>query len=1239
MMLTSAAAPSSQEDSPVLNIPLDMPPHARQYRYAEAAYVPSEQTLALAGARLGSDDNLAYMATTVYAALMYRLSGGEEELHLGAALHDGLPVWLSLDLSGEGHTFNSLYQAIPGRLLSGEAPAGRHAFATTFRMNANQAAVLPHANEMLFAELHLEPASWRIVFGYDESLLTKQTVERYIGMYERLFLAALDDPQAVIGSVDLLSKEEHALYERFNATVAEYTRGATIHQVFERMAEAYGARTAIFTDEERYTYASLNERANQVARLLLGSGLRKGEFVTIFMERSLSTIVSLLGVLKAGGVYVPVDPEHPEDRIRYIIGDTASPYVLTNARYEAKAKTLCETLPSVKAILPIDNGELTRLSTDNVDAGVQPDDLAYVIYTSGSTGKPKGVLIAHEGVVNLGAMIGREYAITEADILTQFATFSFDASVWETFGALLNGAALHLLGAEERISVEAFAQAVERIQATVIIVLPTVFFNEVAAHLSEEGFARMASIRSIMTAGEALYGEQVRILQRRLSPNVGIYNLYGPTECTVCATMYRINGPVAEDVTHIPIGTPISNYQVYVVGPDRSLCPVGVPGELYISTVGIARGYLNQPDKTAAAFVANPFAEGEVAYRSGDIVKLRADGQLEYVGRRDAQVKIRGHRIEIGAIEDTLAKHPDVHTAAVIARKEPSGQTMLVSFYTSKDGQPLAAAKLAALLHESLPPYYVPKKFVQLETMPLSPSGKVERKLLAGYALPEEEQEQGGEAIILTPTQSKIADAWRSVLGLKRVEPDTNFFEAGGNSLDIIHVLVQLKPHFPHLVIGDLFQYQTLSSLAAYAEETASSAAPLPQQTTGVQTYERLRELPVNHAGMAPRSVLAAPVPQNILLTGATGYLGSHLLYDLLTTTDTTIIALVRGATHQAAMERLNDVMTMYFGPSVLWLMNGRVHVIESDLEQPELGLSPVEMRLLPRQIDAIIHAAADVRHFGDARKFERTNVASTVELLKLLDASHRIHFHYVSTISVPESLAQSGQWEQVVASNELAKELRVDNVYSSSKLEAEKLVMAAGERGLPITIHRPGNLTCHSGTGRFQRNIESNAFYQLIKAMLLLGKAPTADWHVDFTPIDYASAAITRLALMPETEGQVFHIVNPQQILYTDLVQMIRDCGYTVELMSMQAYTEWLLDASIPKDPEGLRIAMSQLGGDGAQDSPLVYDCANAAAFLKETTVACPPVDQAFVKRMIDYAVSIGYFPPVPKRVAQLSL
>lgn len=1236
MIPTSAAAPSSRDDAPVLNIPIDQPLHARQYRYAEAAYVPDERIVALAGEQLSAADERAVMAAAVYAALLYRLSGGEDELQIGAAFQGERLVALPLDLGGDGHTFHSLYQAIAQAIVNEQAPSAPTAFATTFRSLADDAPGLPATNELLRAELRFDLAAWRIVFRYDASVLSTRSMARYIGMYNRLFLAALENRHAVLGSVDLLSPEEHALYERFNDTAADYVRGATIHGVFEQMADAFGTRTAIFTEDERYTYASLNARANQVARLLLASGLRKGEFVTIFMERSLSTIVSLLGVLKAGGVYVPVDPEHPEDRIRYIIGDTASPYVLTNARCEAKARALCATLPLVKAILSIDNGALTPLAADNVDAGVAAEDLAYVIYTSGSTGKPKGVLIAHEGVVNLGALIRREFEITEQDVLTQFATFSFDASVWESFGALLNGAALYLLGAEERISVEAFARAVERTQASVIIVLPTVFFNEVAAHLSAEGFARLASVRQMMTAGEALYGEQARILQRRLSPNVGIYNLYGPTECTVCATMYRIDGPVAEDVTHIPIGTPISNYQVYVVGPDRSLCPVGVPGELYISTVGIARGYLNQPDKTAAAFVAHPFADEGVAYRSGDIVKLREDGQLEYVGRRDAQVKIRGHRIEIGAIEDTLAKHPEVHTAAVIARKEPSGQTMLVGYYTSKDGLPLAAAKLAALLHESLPPYYVPKKLIQLETMPLSPSGKVERKLLAGYNLPDEEPD--GAEVSLTPAQRRIADAWRSVLGLKRIEPATNFFEAGGDSLDIIHVLVQLKPHFPHLVIGDLFQYETLASLAAYAEREDANQVQPQQPAAGVQSYWRLLEYPVNQGGLAPRSVLAAPVPQNILLTGATGYLGSHLLYELLKTTDTTIIALVRGAMHQAAVERLNEVMTMYFGPSVLWLMNGRVHVVESDLEQPELGLSPVEMRLLPRQIDAIIHAAADVRHFGDARKFERTNVASTVELLKLLDAPHRIHFHYVSTISVPESLAQSGQWEQVVGANRLAGDLRVDNVYSSSKLEAEKLVMAAGERGLPVTIHRPGNLTCHSGTGQFQRNIESNAFYQLIKAMLLLGKAPMADWHVDFTPIDYASAAIARLAVMPETEGQVFHIVNPQQLLYTDLVDMVRDCGYPVELMSMQAYTQWLLDDSIQKDAEGVRIAMSQLGGDGAQDSPLIYDCTNAMAFLAETTASCPPIDQAFIRRMIDHAVSIGYFPPV-REAAALSL
>ncbi|MBB3110778.1 amino acid adenylation domain-containing protein/thioester reductase-like protein [Paenibacillus phyllosphaerae] len=1216
---------SAVKDAPVLNIPCDYSLQRRSDLPAATLVIAPDSDLArLAQQRYQGQRLLQIAAASIYAALLYRLSGGEADWRIGL-VQGGTMTAMHWNWEKEALSFASLLQdasAIPidtARELPGS-------FETLFVVGQSAA---PAAGQLLNAHLTIEKGGWSLQFIYDASLIKPETIERYASGYRKLLAAMLADESARIGAVDILTEEEHALYRRMNDTAAPYAAAPVIHHVFEQIAAAYPDRTSIFDETATYTYRTLNEQANRIARLLLDRGLRKGDFVTIFMERSLGTVVSLLGVLKAGGVYVPVDPEHPEERIRYIMEDTSSPFMLTNRRYEARAATLASSIGSVRAVMPIDDGSLDIYSGGNVQADVKPGDLAYVIYTSGSTGKPKGVLIAHEGVVNLGAYIKREFAVTEHDVMTQFATYSFDASVWETFGALLSGASLYLLNAEERISVEAFADAVERTRTSVVIVLPTVFFNEVAAHLSDDGYRKLASITKIMTAGEALYGEQVRILQRRLGEQVAIYNLYGPTECTVCATVYQVEQGVADHVTHVPIGTPISNYKVYIVGPEQSLCPVGVPGELYISTVAIAQGYLNQADRTAAAFVDNPFEPGTKAYRSGDIVKLRADGTIEYVGRRDSQVKIRGHRIEIGAIEDTLAKHPLMHIPAVIARKDDNGQTYLVCFYTTKDGQAAAASELASFIHAALPPYYVPKRFCHLEAMPLSTNGKVERKLLAGYAIPEDEQEASESDEPLTPVQEQIAAAWKEVLGLKQISAAANFFDSGGDSLDIIHVLVQLKPRFPHLTIGDLFTYETVEALAAYAEQSAAAENSDRVVTGGVTAFEPLAEFPVKQ-NSSPRARKAPAEPEHILLTGATGYLGSHLLYQILTHSRAMVYALVRGAVHKAACDRLEEVMSLYFGPSIVELMKYRVQVIEADLEQPMLGLSHQEFTRLPAVIDTIVHAAADVRHFGDAKTFERTNVISTNELLALAQAGHGIHFHHVSTVSVPESLAHTGQWNAVVRDNQLADTLQVENVYSSSKLEAEKLVLKANAQGLATTIYRPGNLTCHSESGRFQRNIESNAFYQLIKAMLLLGKAPKADWYVDFTPINYASEAMANLMLRPDTEGELFHIVNPQQILYTDLVEMVRLLGYEVELMDKEAYTAWLLDPTMDKDQEGTRIAMSQLGGDGAQDSPYVYNCDNTTAFLRGTGISCAPADELFIRRMIDHAVAIGYFPPV---------
>ncbi|MDM5278518.1 amino acid adenylation domain-containing protein [Paenibacillus silvae] len=1204
---------------PVLQIPLDYGRRQQTFSY-ESTHITLQASLSRELQKRFGEQMVYPAFLSAYAALLFRLSA-EKELAIGVLAPDQAASYLSLELQGKT-MFNQLFEQITEQLKihytlqTGGYPE------TLFMLNSVQ---LPQAPQVMNWNIRYDDNEIILDIFYDCSLLKKSTVLRYAEYFQTLLLAMLRDDNKAIGAVDILSPSDRLIYREMNDTSMLEPVHPTIHGWFEATAAAYPDSPAITSPSMSYTYRELNERANQVARVLMSNGLKQGEFVSIFMDRSLETIISLLGILKAGGVYVPIDPEHPEERNSYIVEDTASSFVLTTEASYEQAAALFSGISTVRQILSVD-GRLAGFAASNPNLDIKPDDLAYIIYTSGSTGKPKGALIAHRGVTNLGSVVQRDCDIQPGDVLTQFATFSFDASVWDTIGALFYGAELYLLSAEERVSIEEFATAVERTGTTIITILPTIFFNQLASYLSDEGFHKLARVRIITVAGEALYGEQVRAFQRKFGNQIDIVNVYGPTECTVATTTHRISEQVPEDVVNIPIGKPIHNYKVYIVNEEQQLCPIGVPGEVYIATPALAKGYLNQPERTEQSFVDNPFAIGEKIYKSGDIAKVLDTGLLEYVGRSDSQLKIRGHRIEIGEIEDHLARLEQIQDVAVIPKKEADGQNMLVGYFTSKDGSTVSPADIKAALAEKLPSYFIPKWICQLDMMPIAPTGKINRKAMVSMPHTERHIDQPDRVMPETETEIILYNAWKEILQHDEFGIEDSFFSIGGDSLRVIHVLVILKPHYPQLKIADFFAEKTIRALARRVEM-------LSRQRTDTQASFRsgvltqLSEHPVELSSQLGYPDIVKP--EHVLVTGATGYLGSHVLQQLIVKSSARIYALVRRASDgTTAMQRLTKVMQDYFGKQLADQLAERVEIVEGNLEEKNLGLSGEQQAYIQSRIDRIIHCAADVRHFGEASQFAKTNVEGTVALLNLIRNKKGASFHHVSTMGIPEDLALSGQWESTLQYDRFPAELHVDNLYSDSKLEAEKVLMTAAEEGVPVSIYRAGNLTCHSLTGRFQTNIDSNAIYRMIKAMLMLGKAPAADWMMDFTPIDYASEAIVHLALRQDTAGRVFHICNPEPIRYDDLIEAIKHAGYHVETMPFEDYNRWLFDATIPKEPEALQLAIAQLEGDGAKDSAYAYASPVTTAYVEPAGISCARTDRRFINLMLDYAVQIGYFP-----------
>ncbi|MDQ0169836.1 amino acid adenylation domain-containing protein/thioester reductase-like protein [Paenibacillus tundrae] len=1221
----SSSAHIMETELPVLQIPLDFGRRQQSFVY-ESTHIPLQPALSHElTQKFGSASTYPALLST-YAALLFRLSG-EQELAIGTLAPEHAAANVIMQIHGK-MTFGELIEQISEQLLNNNTTHPGAYPETIFMHNSVQ---LPQAPQILNWNIRNDRGQFILDSFYDASLLNEATIMRYAEYFETLLLAMIRNTDKSIGSVDILSSSDRLLYRELNDTAVLEPEHQTIHGWFEAVAAEYPNSPAITSLSGKYTYRELNERSNQVARVLLSNGLQKGEFVSIFMERSLETIISILGILKAGGVYVPVDPEHPQERNSYIVEDTASSFVLTKDSSFTEASRLFSGITTVRQILSVD-GRLAGFAASNPNLDVQPDDLAYIIYTSGSTGKPKGALVAHRGVTNLGSVVQRDCDIMPSDVLTQFATYSFDASVWDTIGALFYGAELYLLSAEERVSVEDFAAAIERTGTTIITILPTIFFNQLASYLSDEGFHKLAKVKIITVAGEALYGEQVRAFQRKFGNQIDIVNVYGPTECTVATTTHRISEQVPDHVVNMPIGKPIHNYKVYIVNEEQQLCPVGVPGEVYISTPALAKGYLNQPERTAQAFIENPFAMGEKIYKSGDIAKLLDNGLIEYVGRSDSQLKIRGHRIEIGEIEDHFARLEQIQDVAVIPKKESDGQNMLVGYFTSVDGSTLSVEELKAQLAVKLPSYFVPKWICQLDEMPIAPTGKINRKAMV--ALPHEERHENRAERVLpaTETETIILNAWKEILQHDDFGVEDSFFTIGGDSLRVIHVLVLLKPHYPLLKIADFFSEKTIRALARRVEKLALATEQSDSASSGTSgLITQLSEHPVELATQIGYPEILKP--EHVLLTGATGYLGSHVLQQLILHSDTKIYTLVRRPSDgTTAMQRLSNVMQGYFGNEVALQLQSRVEIIEGDLEQPNLGLTGEQKTYVQATIDRVIHCAADVRHFGDAAQFAKTNVEGTVALLDLIRSKPGASFHHVSTMGIPEDLALSGQWESSLQYDHFPADLHVENVYSDSKLEAEKVLMMAAEEGVPVSIYRAGNLTCHSETGRFQSNIDSNAFYRMIKAMLLLGKAPAADWMVDFTPIDYASEAIVHLALREDTAGRVFHICNPESIRYDELIHSINRAGYEVETVPFAEYTQWLFDASISKDAEALQLAIAQLEGDGAKDSAYVYASPVTTAYVESAGISCPKADDRFILNMLEHAVAIGYFPAAIK-------
>ena len=674
---------------------------------------------------------------------------------------------------------------------------------------------------------------WSAALEYNTDLFRPQTMERMARHFQTLLTRAIENPDQSMMSLSMLDEDERRqLLIDFNQTSTDYQSGDTLNDLVNTQAATTPERIALVSDSESLTYRALNRRANQLARHLRKLGVGPETVVGICIERSVEMVVGLLGILKSGGAYLPLDPEYPQERRAFMLQDAGANVVLTQERLRS---VLPESGATVLA-LDADWADISSESEDDPNYEVTPENLAYVIYTSGSTGKPKGTMLSHRGICNRLLWMRELHQLNELDRVLQKTPYSFDVSVWEFFWPLITGATLVMARPGGHRDSAYLVDVIDQQKITVCHFVPSML----RVFLEEKDVEQCRSLRHVFCSGEALPADLAARFFSRL--NARLHNLYGPTEASVEVTYWECRRSF--DGRSVPIGKPIGNTQMHVLSRDIQPAPIGLPGELHIGGVGLARGYLNRPGLTAEKFIPDPFSgkPGARLYRTGDLSRWLSEGDIEYLGRIDNQVKIRGYRIELGEIEAVLSTHPAVREVVVCAHDASSENKILVAYIVYETDQSASVTELRTFLQSRLPELLVPSVFVPLPELPLLPNGKMNRGALPKPGTERPELEKAYVAP-RTAVEEQLAQIWARMLKIDQVGINDNFFELGGHSLLATQVISQVREAFMvELSPRRLFEEPTIERLAVLITQLQASQQDADEINEWLNHIENLTE-------------------------------------------------------------------------------------------------------------------------------------------------------------------------------------------------------------------------------------------------------------------------------------------------------------------------------------------------------------------------------------------------------------
>lgn len=1033
--------------------------------------------------------------------------------------------------------------------------------------------------------------------------------DRYSREYIESFLDAYDMAvsefvrKQKLREVSILSDKARVEIHSFNDTFGVVEK-LTAPQLLERQVKNNPDKTAVTADNISITFAQLNERANKIANTLVAKGVVSEDIVGLYMNRTVDVYPIRQGIMKSGGAFLSTEPDYPDDRISYIFENSKAKFVITTKTLYEDRKALFDNIDAQVLLL---EDLYENENTENPNIEINPTSLAYCIYTSGSTGKPKGVMIEHRNLMNMLAyhernILAKDY-VDNTSVFLALAAITFDVSIIEEMMPLYHGQSVAMATEDEIHNPILLARMMHKTGVDMMKCTPSYMqtmldFPEVCEVLKQ--------LRAIIIGAEpfpeTLYGKM-----REAGFEGVLFNSYGPTETTVTVTIDTLDGKT------VTIGTPAGNTKVYMLDCYDNILPKFARGELTIIGDSVGRGYIGLEEMTKEKFIE---FSGERAYRSGDIAYWNGNGKIVHCGRSDNQIKLRGLRVELDEIENVMNRYEDIKRSVVLVKGEGNDQ-FLCGYYVSE--KPVDTARLLVFMEKTLTKYMLPSVFVHLTVMPMTNNGKVDKR-----ALPEpvaaQRTKTGQEP--KTDLERKFCEIFQMALGIEKIYADDDFFELGGTSLSASKVAMKCMTENIPIVYADIFDNTTPAKLAAFVsgEEVIEPIIQTKQETASDEPfYDILKFNTVEYV-----EDISYEKTNKVLVTGATGYLGIHVVKELLDSGCEKIYCLVRGGKKKSSELRMKMMFMYYFDDTFADEIGGKIIPVNGDITDNNLGATLAEC-----DFDMVINCAACVKHFVNDDLLERVNVHGVENLINIcLEKNAKLV--QISTVSVAgESVNDSVPMDKVLKENSLQLGQTLDNKYAETKFRAENKVLEAIQKGLRAKIIRVGNLMSRESDGEFQINFSTNGFMKRLRAYAMIGNFPidSMDAPAEFSPIDCTAKAVITLAGTPD-KFTIFHAYNCHHVHMANVLAVMQKYGINIRIVSREEFDD-NLRKMLADEKNNMEVSslIAYLNSGKANRYYVGWDNKFTIKALYRLGFAWPLTGERYIEQAVNALYTLGFF------------